>query len=176
MFARENAASIGERIDAPGRYDGRPICAQTPKCGTLSAFKAISFSSSNVIDAAIAATDPSRTFTCAEACGYTPTSTAVSAFVGQAVKKCGRTSGLTTGTVQAINVTVQVQYSAGIATFTDQIMLPGSFIRSGDSGSLMVEQATNNPVGLCFAGGSGASFANPIGPVLQKFNVTICNQ
>ena len=91
------------------------------------------------------------------------------------MKKCGRTSGLTTGTVQAINVTIRVQYSNGIATFDQQIMMPGSFIRSGDSGSLMVD-ATNNPVGLCFAGGSGASFANPIGPVLQQFGVTVCNQ
>ena len=31
-------------------------------------------------------------------------------------------------------------------------------------------------VGLCFAGGSGGSFANPIGPVLQAFNATIATQ
>jgi hypothetical protein len=176
VFARQNDANIGERIDAPGRYDARPICSQTPKCGTLSAFKSISFSSNNVIDAAIAATDPSRTFTCAEACGYTPSSTPADAFVGQAVKKCGRTSGLTTGTVQAINVTIRVQYSNGVATFVQQIMMPGSFIRSGDSGSLMVESSTNNPVGLCFAGGGGGSFANPIGPVLTQFGATVCSQ
>ncbi len=176
VFARENAASIGERIDAPGRYDGRPICSQTPKCGTLSDFKPISFSSNNTIDCAIAAVDPSRTSTCAEACGYTPSSTVAAAFVGQAVKKCGRTSGFTTGTVQAINVTVQVQYSSGVATFVNQIMTPPGFIRSGDSGSLMVESSTNNPVGLCFAGGSGGTFANPIGPVLSQFGATVCNQ
>ncbi|HEY2955936.1 MAG TPA: hypothetical protein VGK89_11880 [Candidatus Eisenbacteria bacterium] len=177
VFARENAASNGERIDAPGRYDGKPKCSQTPIAGTLAGFKAISFGGgSNVIDAAIALPDPGRSYTCAEACGYTPTSTTVAAFVGQAVKKCGRTSGLTHGSVTGINVTVSVQYSAGIATFTNQIMMPGNFIRSGDSGSLMVEETTNNPVGLCFAGGSGASFANPIGPVLQNFGATICSQ
>ena len=80
------------------------------------------------------------------------------------------------GTIQAINVTIRVQYSSGIATFVNQIMTPGSFQRSGDSGSLMVTQSGNNPVGLCFAGGSGGSFANPIGDVLQKFAATVCDQ
>jgi hypothetical protein len=176
VFARENAAAIGERIDHPGRYDGHPRCARTPILGTLADFQAISFSGSNVIDCAIARPDPGVTYTCAEAGGYTPTANVAAAFIGQAVKKTGRTSGLTTGTVQAVNVTIQVQYSSGIATFTNQIMTPANFIRSGDSGSLMVEQGTNNPVGLCFAGGSGGSFENPIGPVLQKFSATVCSQ
>jgi len=177
VFARENAASIGERIDAPGRYDAHPKCAQTPICGTLAAFKAISFSSNNTIDAAIAAVDPSRAFTCAEEGGYTPSPTVVSPSVGLAVKKDGRTSGVTHATIQAINVTIQVQYSSGaIATFVSQIMTPGNFIRSGDSGSLMVTETGNNPVGLCFAGGGGGSFENPIGPVFQKFGATVCGQ
>jgi hypothetical protein len=176
VFARENAASNGERIDAPGRYDAHPICAQTQKCATLAGFKTISFNNNNTVDCAIAQPDPSRPFTVATACGYTPSSNVVAAFVGQAVKKCGRTSGLTHGTVQAINVTVQVQYSGGVATFVNQIMTPGNFIRSGDSGSLMVEETSNNPVGLCFAGGSGASFANPIGDVLQAFGATVASQ
>jgi hypothetical protein len=176
VFARENDASIGERIDAPGRYDAHPKCAQTPQSGTLSDFQAISFSSNNTIDCAIARPVAGLAYTCAEAGGYTPSSTVVSPAVGLAVKKTGRTSGLTTGTIQAINVTIQVQYSSGIATFVNQIMTPGSFIRSGDSGSLMVTQSGNNPVGLCFAGGSGGSFANPIGPVLQRFSATVCSQ
>ncbi len=175
VFARENAASIGERIDAPGRYDAHPKCAQTPICGTLADFQAISFSGNNTIDAAIAAVDPSRPFTCAEEGGYTPSPTVVSPSVGLAVKKDGRTSGVTHGTIEAINVTIQVQYSSGaIATFVSQIMTAGNFIRSGDSGSLMVTETGNNPVGLCFAGGGGGSFENPIGPVFQKFGVTVC--
>ncbi|MBI5710705.1 MAG: hypothetical protein HZC42_10440 [Candidatus Eisenbacteria bacterium] len=176
VFARQNAAKTGERIDAPGRYDAKPQCAQTAICASLTSFKTISFSSSNTIDAAIAKPDPSRPYTVAEACGYTPSSTVATAFVGQAVKKCGRTSGLTTGTVQAINVTIQVQYTGGVATFTSQIMTPGNFIRSGDSGSLMVEQSTNKPVGLCFAGGSGGSFSNPISSVLSYFGATVASQ
>jgi len=175
VFARENAAAIGERIDAPGRYDAHPKCAQTPICGTLADFQPISFSSNNTIDAAITLRDPSRSFTCTEAAGYTPSSTVVAPSLGLAVKKDGRTSGLTHSTIQGINVTIQVQYSSGVATFVNQIMTSAQFIRSGDSGSLMVTETGNNPVGLCFAGGSGGAFANPIGPVLSRFSATVCS-
>jgi len=173
VFARENAASLGERIDAPGRYDAHPICNQTPQCANLSQFQAVSFSSNNTVDCAIARPISGLNYSAAEAGGYTPASTTVAAAVGLAVKKTGRTSGLTHGTIEAINVTIRVQYTDGIATFVNQIQTPGNFIRSGDSGSLMVTETGNNPVGLCFAGGSGASFANPIGPVLQALGVSI---
>jgi hypothetical protein len=173
VFARENDASIGERIDAPGRYDAHPVCAQTPQIATLSQFQAVSFSSNNTVDCAIARPISGLSYSAVEAGGYTPSSTTVAASVGLAVKKTGRTSNLTHATIQAINVTIQVQYTGGVATFVNQIQTPGSFIRSGDSGSLMVTETGNNPVGLCFAGGSGASFSNPIGPVLQALGVTV---
>jgi len=176
VFAAENAGHVGDRIDAPGRYDSKPKCASSPQLGTLADFQAINFGGSNTIDCAIALPSAGNSVTCAEAAGYTPSSTVVSPSVGLAVKKDGRTSKLTTGSIQAINVTINVGYSSGTATFTGQIMTPGNFIRSGDSGSLMVTQSGNNPVGLCFAGGGGGSFANPIGPVLQKFAATVCNQ
>ena len=174
VFARENAASIGEREDAPGRYDGKPKCAVTPQVGTLAQYVNINFGGNNQIDCAIA--QMTASVSVAQSGGYTATSTVVSPSVGLAVKKSGRTSGLTHDTIQAINVTINVGYSSGTATFTGQIMTGGSFIRSGDSGSLMVTESGNNPVGLCFAGGSGGAFANPIGPVLQAFGATIATQ
>jgi len=176
VYARENAASIGEREDAPGRYDGHPKCAVTPECGTLAQFVNINFGGNNTIDCAIALMSTSNPTSVVQSGGYTATSTVQAASVGLAVKKSGRTSRLTHGTIQAINVTINVGYSSGVATFTGQIMTPGNFINSGDSGSLMVTETGNNPVGLCFAGGSGGSFANPIGPVLQAFNATIATQ
>jgi hypothetical protein len=173
VFARENAASIGERIDAPGRYDGKPRCAQTPQIGTLAAFQNVSFSGNNVVDCAITKPSTGLSYSKVEASGYQPSTTTQGASVGLACKKTGRTSGLTTGSVQAINVTIQVQYDVGIATFTNQVQFPGSFIRSGDSGSLAVTQSGNNPVALMFAGGSGGSFGNPIGSVLSALGVSI---
>jgi hypothetical protein len=175
VFARENAASIGEREDAPGRYDGHPKCAVTPQIGTLAQYQNINFGGNNTVDCALAL----LTGTCsvAQSGGYTATNSVTAASVGLAVKKSGRTSHLTHGTIQAINVTINVGYSAGTATFTGQIMTPGNFINSGDSGSLMVTETGNSPVGLCFAGGSGGSFANPIGAVLQALgNPTFATQ
>lgn len=173
VFARENAASTGERIDAPGRYDGKPKCAQTPQIGTLAAYQRINFGGSNTVDCAIAQPISGLSYSAVSAGGYTPSQTTVSPSVGLAVKKTGRTSGLTHDTIQAVNVTITVGYSAGNATFTGQIQTGGSFIRSGDSGSLMVTETGNNPVGLCFAGSSQASFSNPIGPVLQALGVSM---
>ena len=177
VLARMNAASIGERVNQPGRYDGKPACVQTSQCGTLSGFVAINFSGgNNTVDCATALlTVPS---TCSMVSNlYTPSSTVVNPSVGLAVKKVGRTSGLTTGTIAGINVTVNVNYgSPGVARFVNQIYVASNFIRSGDSGSMMVTQSGNNPVGLNFAGGSGASFANPIGPVLQQLGASVCSQ
>ncbi len=177
VLARMNAASIGERINQPGRYDGKPACVQTSQCGTLSGFVSINFSGgNNTVDVATAS------LSVASSCAmvdnlYTPSSTVVNPSVGLAVKKVGRTSGLTTGTIAGINVTVNVNYgSPGVAKFVNQIYVASNFIRSGDSGSMMVTQNGNNPVGLNFAGGSGASFANPIGPALQGVGASICGQ
>lgn len=179
VFARENDAAIGERINQPGRYDGKPRCAQTGQIATLSAFRPIVFSTSatNVIDAAIAQFSPGVATTCSMVNNlYTPSSTIVQPSVGLAVKKVGRTSGLTTGRIAGINVTINVGYSSGTARFENQIYVASSFIRSGDSGSMMVTQNGNNPVGLNFAGGGGASFANPMSEVLAYFSATVCGQ
>jgi len=79
-------------------------------------------------------------------------------FVGQFVRKNGRTTSCTEGTVTAINVTTLVAYDTGCgtATFTNQItvspMTPSSpFGAAGDSGSPIVD-ANNNAVALLFAG------------------------
>jgi hypothetical protein len=105
--------------------------------------------------------------------------TTVSATIGQAVKKSGRTTGLTRSTISGLNATISVQYDTecggGVAftkTFTGQIVVKNKgsrFLNSGDSGSLMVQDVTTNPkaVGLLFAGSSTSAIANPIGSVLS---------
>ncbi len=96
------------------------------------------------------------------------------------MQKYGRTTGLTHGTVSEISVTVNVCYEGFVvctkwARFVDQIAITdGTFSGGGDSGSLIVTHDANKyPVGLLFAGSSTRTIANPIGPVLQRFNVTI---
>jgi hypothetical protein len=98
------------------------------------------------------------------------------------VVKSGRTTGLTCSTVNTVNLSVQVDYYYDCAetkpyytkTFTNQIGMPGgSFADSGDSGSLVLDAANAQPVGLFFASGAddsghGFSVANPIQDVLNE--------
>jgi len=115
----------------------------------------------------------------------TLSSQTVGAFVGQGVKKSGRTSGLSRSSVDALNASVSVSYEDECAgstvftkTYTGQIIIANrgsKFLAGGDSGSLMVEDVTSNPraVGLLFAGSSTLAVANPIDEVLGFFNATM---
>lgn len=176
VYARENKAKIGEQIVSPGLYDAVPQCTFDPQTviGTLAKFVKIQFGAKrNTVDAAVALL--STTVSNTTPAGYTPSSTAVSATVGWMVKKYGRTTGETHGTVTGVNVTVRVQYSSGIATFADQIQIsPGGFSAAGDSGSLIVTDDLNaNPVGLLFAGSSTTTIANRIQNVTNALGVSI---
>ena len=184
VLARENAAAIGEDIVQPGRYDNRPICANevaTGKVADLSDFEPILFGGvqTNTIDAAIAQYSTADV-TCATPARYYgfPSSTTVAAYIGQPVKKVGRTSSLTSGTVAALNWTGNIGYSSCAARFVGQIITSKHMIKSGDSGSLLVTgDANNNPVGLMFAGSSnGIAIVNPIDLVLNRFAATVCSQ
>jgi len=79
------------------------------------------------------------------------------------VKKSGRTSGLTYGFIDEVDVTAKVTMGSGkIATFTDQfsiISLNGKFSEPGDSGSLIVSE-DNRAIGLLFAGSETQTIAN----------------
>ena len=112
----------------------------------------------------------------------TISSQTVDAFVNQAVKKSGRTTGLGRAKVSGLNATVSITYenecaggTAFTKTFTGQIVTTNKgsrFLAGGDSGSLMVEDVSSNPraVGLLFAGSSVTAIANPIDDVLSFYN------
>jgi hypothetical protein len=168
VLARSNAAKVGEAIVQPGRAD-----AYSPaQIGVLSAFKPITFGSTyNQFDAAIAQYINTSNSATTVNNYYRPSTITRTPSVGLAVKKVGRTTGFTRGVIAATNVTVQVGYPGGVATFTNQIYVASAFIQAGDSGSLMVSEYGNYPVGLNFAGGTNSSFASPITPVMQYFGV-----
>lgn len=171
VLARSNEAVIGEPIVQPGRADnyGQP----TGQVGVLSAYKKVSFTSNNIFDAAVARMTTANSYD--EADQFAPSHNWQNAVAGMAVQKVGRTTGLTTGTIGSTDVTLKVDYDNGMsATFVNQIYIPGAnFIQAGDSGSLLVTQDGNHPVGLCFAGGTDGGFANPIAPILSYFGVDI---
>jgi hypothetical protein len=110
--------------------------------------------------------------------------TTAASFVGQSVKKSGRTTGLTHSSVSSLNATVTVGYTderAGNSfnvTYTGQVLISNKgsgFLNSGDSGSVMIEDVATNPraVGLLYAGSSSIAVANPIDDVLNHFNVSM---
>jgi hypothetical protein len=91
--------------------------------------------------------------------------------LGMEVKKSGRTTGLTTGTVQLLDASVQVGYGGGkTALFTNQI-LTTNMSQGGDSGSLLVDGEGSKAVGLLFAGSDQVTIHNPIGFVKDALKV-----
>jgi hypothetical protein len=97
-----------------------------------------------------------------------------------AVNKAGRTTGITSGTIRAIRVRgVQVNYGTRqnpiIATFDNAITITGaggsSFSNPGDSGSVILENHTGQPVALLFAGDGVTTSACDIAAACARFNV-----
>jgi hypothetical protein len=92
---------------------------------------------------------------------------------GMTVRKSGRTTGLTTGTISVLNATVSVDYYDGrTARFEDQIIAT-PMSQGGDSGSLVVAGDSLRAVGLLFAGSDQSTIFNPIQTVLNTLKVTL---
>jgi hypothetical protein len=170
-------AETGSDVIQPGLIDVRCDAAGAHNVGTL--VKLGSLPGSNV-DCSVAQVVPGmvRTDGAILEVGTISKST-VAASLSKAVKKSGRTTGLTRSRISGLNATVNVTYenecaggTAFTKTFTGQIVISNSgsrFLNSGDSGSLMVEDVNSNAraIGLLYAGSSSSAIANPIGQVLS---------
>lgn len=92
--------------------------------------------------------------------------------LGMTIKKSGRTTGLTNGTIEQIDVTAQVSYGANkTAIFTNQF-LAGAMSQGGDSGSAVLNDS-NNIVGLLFAGSDTTTIINRIENVFSALGVSL---
>ncbi len=182
IFSRLNAASTGELIVQPGRLDVSCANIIADTIGRLADFQTITYGSyaqNNYMDAAIVQVEPGFVGTSTPSGGYgTPSKTIASPAVNQLVQEYGRGTSLTQGKVIAINTSIVIPYPAGSTRFNNQIVVADAtnkdFAGFGDSGSLMVTDDNNaNPVGLIFATTSTYTIASPIGPILQRFGVSI---
>lgn len=176
-------ATEGDPVIQPGLIDVSCNANNAQNVATLSGIKSLPGSN---VDAAIAQiiTGMVRTDGAILEIG-TISSSITGASLNQAVKKSGRTTGLTRSKISGLNATVSISYenecaggSAFTKTFTGQIVISNrasKFLAGGDSGSLMVEDVTTNPraVGLLFAGSSSSGIANPIGEVLSFFGASM---
>jgi len=92
--------------------------------------------------------------------------------LGMAIQKSGRTTEYTTGTIDQVDVTVNVQYGGGqVGRFTDQI-LAGPMSQGGDSGSAVLDN-DNNLVGLLFAGSDTTTIINRMDNVFSALGLSL---
>jgi hypothetical protein len=188
VLARINKGLANEMIIQPGSLDQTPTCSRDSSDGVanLWTFVPILFSRniSNIVDAAIARVENGKVNQSGSIMGIGNVSSYFAApALNIPVKKSGRTTGVTTGTITAVNVTAKISYPKNCsgfplqsAKFVNQIRIaPGSFSASGDSGALIVENCSSSPraVGLLFAGDRTGTLANPIGSVLSTLNVSM---
>lgn len=176
-------AQAGDPVIQPALIDVNCNAATAQNVATLSGIKSLPGSN---VDAAIAQVTSGMVQTDGRILGIgTISATTIAPAVGMAVKKSGRTTGLTRSSISGLNATISVAYenecaggSAFTKTYTGQIVVANRrsrFLAGGDSGSLMVQDVTTNPkaVGLLFAGSSTTAIANPISQVLSFLNATM---
>lgn len=187
VLARSDSASIGDAIIQPGLINNNCSQTGTTTVGNLTQFVNLQSAGTNV-DAALAQivsgtvdTSGSILLLGSTATGGTADAapphagSGISASIGEAVAKSGRTSSLTCSTVDAIEIQTSVSYESGCntgtsftVTYTGQVSVAGgSFSIPGDSGSLIVDQNTADPVALLYGGSDTDSVGNPVADVLN---------
>jgi len=186
VLARRDQAKVGEHISEPGLVDTN-CSPETTVANFTQAVKLQNANGSAAADAAIAqivANEVDLTGTVLQlgpvssglAGAAPPANTTVAPAIGMAVAKSGRTTGLSCSTIVATNLSVQVGYETGCnggtkfnVNYTNQIDIGSTtFSAPGDSGSLIVDADTAQPVGLLFAGSSSDTVANPISAPLAN--------
>jgi hypothetical protein len=172
VLADENRAPLGSPILQPGPYDGGVIPEDI--IGNLVDYEPIRFISMlrapiNFVDCAIALCPNENISPEIMWQGYINGIT--NPAIDLAVKKTGRTTGVTLGNIKYTNATVIVSYDTGNALFVNQI-ITNNMATGGDSGSLLLDKE-NNAVGLLFAGSSEVTVYNPINRVLATLKINL---
>ena len=187
VLARSDQAAPGEPISQPGIIDTNCSTAGTNTVANLTSFANLQASGNNV-DAAIALIVPGAVDLTGNilllggtATGSTPDSgpphqgRGILASVGTPVAKSGRTTGLTCSTVATTNLNTSVSYQTHCngttsfsVTYRNQVAVSGSgFSAGGDSGSLIVDQSTADPIALLYGGSDTDTVGNPVADVLM---------
>jgi S1-C subfamily serine protease len=184
VLADENRYSKGGPIVQPGPLDGGTPTAD--RVAKLTRFIRLDPTKTNFVDCAIAKLNSAINADVHQLKGIGTLAGVRSSElqVGDVVHKVGRTTGVRHGKVTAFELDgVEVEYDIGVISFDNQIEVEGSgnrsFSDSGDSGSLIVDDAMLAGA-LLFAGGDhggsngkGLTYANPIGTVLTALKVKL---
>jgi hypothetical protein len=168
----DNTWAVGDRMVQPSRIDtGVPPGDEFG--GILRA------TLSSAVDGAVVSIDPGRPSqaTIAQINNVLGTKAAT---IGMKLRKRGRTTGLTYGTVDGLAATVNIDYGDGLGvhTLSNQVSVAADpahnamFSDHGDSGSVIVDDA-GYIVALLFAGAGAGTLANPIASVLSELNISL---
>ena len=187
VLAKSDKGTLGDPIGQPGLVDTSPPCTPGQTVANLSQFVNLQTAAIRE-DAALAQIVSGKVDTTGAilqlgvvtnglAQAAPPAGTTIAPAINMPVAKSGRTTGLTCSKIAVIDLSnVQVDYSpscgsnatAFTVTYNHQIDITStSFSGAGDSGSLVVDSATAQPVGLLFAGTSTDTVASPIQDVLN---------
>lgn len=165
---KDRRARIGDLILQPGVYDGGLKSANA--IAKLYKYVALAnYPAANRMDCALAKplknnlVDP-KIMEIGKVEGVRPPS------LGMTVQKSGRSSGITTGEIRALEVSVNVDYGQGrVLRFENQILTTAMSV-PGDSGSLVLDM-NNSAIGLLFAGSDTTTVMNPIQEILDVLKV-----
>lgn len=180
VLAGLRTAAVGEDIWQPGPVDGGSASASVADLTR--------FVLDTRMDTAVATLNGVRPHD-REVLGIGTITGVTAPSLGLQVIKSGRTTGITRGVVDGINLATSIDYGPGVGTqaFTGQIRIvpraPWPTVdyevsRGGDSGSVWLVESTRSAVGLHFAGETDPSpaaenaIANPIGPILAEFDIS----
>jgi hypothetical protein len=170
VLANSGLGAIGDAVLFPGPEDGGQ--QPTDVVAKLSAFKPFEVGASftNTTDAALAEIDGDRLasidneiWSAAKPLKIaTPRRDLV-------VRKRGRTTGDTQSIVRDVDFRILVRYDGvGVVGFTGQVLCD-SYTAGGDSGAIVVAEASGAIVGLHFAGSSRGSVFTPIRAVMEAY-------
>ncbi len=182
VLANTNKLPTGTEIVQPSSNGPSDIFARLSNVETIH-FPSLAnpYPPMNRIDAAIARVTDATFVTTKKIHGiskYTPS--ILSAKPGMKVMKSGKTTGVTHGTVTAIDVSgVKVNYGTPsapqLAAFDHVLNIesPGGppFSQKGDSGSMILDSNTGCPVGLLFGGDQTVTVASDMHQICNRFNV-----
>ena len=95
----------------------------------------------------------------------------VEPFLDQKIWKQGRTSGLTRGRITAVDARIQVNYGPSGDIVLDDCIVSSIPSQPGDSGSSLLDFASNRIVGLLFAGNGYLTIGCKASNVFSQLNI-----
>lgn len=174
VLAVSGTAKIGDSIIYPGDADGGAM--PDDLVAKLSGFKKFVTGGGfvNRVDCAIAKPTAARLpDVVSQIKGFIVPKGTIKPKRGMTVVKVGRTTGKTKGEIRDVNFRFTLDYDeVGEVGFIDQVLCT-RYTAGGDSGSLVIDEASGKAVGLHFAGANGGSVFNPIDDVLSALGVKL---